>query len=462
MKRAALAWAGGLLSAPAWAAPTGADPTGSAPPVAPSPAESLRIADRIARWIDRSAQDVEGMGVRWPADPLAPDVTGINLYGGTAGIVYFFAALGHYAGDAHWKARARAGADYVAATLALPPRDDPGGYGLYTGEAGAAWLLARLAPLLEAPEHLRQARRTARRIVDAAQPHGRGVEWSELPDLTMGGAGIGLFLLHAGRAWRDDTLLRTAERAGHRLIELAEHVEGGWMWTFDRSTLRNYPNFSHGTAGVAYYLAELHRHTGRPEFLQAALRGAAYLEHVAHRDGDSALVFHRADGGLNRYYVSWCHGPVGTARLFYRLHRITGDARWAGWVDALTRGLLSTGAPFRRSDGYWDNVGQCCGNAGIAQYYIDLIRHWNAPVDRPAVARVIADALARASHDEAGLPRWVHAESRDEPDHRVAQTGFMQGSAGMGTLFLQWHALQRGATWDFPFPDTPFASRPAL
>ncbi len=455
IKGATFALAGSLWPAAVWSGRAAVD--------APLPSQDLlAIADSIARWIDKSAQTVDGMGVRWPMDPLTPARTAITLYSGTSGIVYFLAALGHYSGDAHWTARARAGADYIAASLAQVPEELRDAHGLYTGQAGAAWLLARLAPVLNQPAYLQQAKRTARHIAGAASPVGQGVEWSDIPDITMGGAGIGLFLLQAGRAWQDDSLIQVAEQAGQRLIELSERVDGGLMWTFDRSTLRNYPNFSHGTAGVAYYLAELYQQTGRQAYLDAALEGAAYLEHIAHRQGDAAMVFHRADGGLDRFYVGWCHGPVGTSRLFYRLHQITGDARHRQSMDALIRGLQASGAPFRPSSGYWNNVGQCCGNAGIAQFYIDLIRHWDFPVTEQAVVKVMDNAQARASHDADALPCWVHAESRDKPDDLMAQTGFMQGSAGMGTVFLQLHALREGLEWQFPFPDTPFASRPAL
>lgn len=68
----------------------------------------------------------------------------------------------------------------------------------------------------------------------------------------------------------------------------------------------------------------------------------------------------------------------------------------------------------------------------------------------------MADTTRRGTNDERGL-RWVQAENRTQPDNLVAQTGFMQGAAGVGTFFLQLDALERGAPWLFPLPDTPFA-----
>jgi hypothetical protein len=63
--------------------------------------------------------------------------------------------------------------------------------------------------------------------------------------------------------------------------------------------------------------------------------------------------------------------------------------------------------------------------------------------------------MKRATRDERGL-RWVQAENRTQPTNLVAQTGFMQGAAGIGTWFLQLDALERGERWRYPQPDTPF------
>ena len=36
------------------------------------------------------------------------------------------------------------------------------------------------------------------------------------------------------------------------------------------------------------------------------------------------------------------------------------------------RALLHSGIPEKRTDGYWNNVSQCCGAAGVAQFFLDL------------------------------------------------------------------------------------------
>jgi hypothetical protein len=64
--------------------------------------------------------------------------------------------------------------------------------------------------------------------------------------------------------------------------------------------------------------------------------------------------------------LGWCHGPPGTVRAFYALAVATGESAWLDWMHRLGRGLLEASLP-GTSPGYWNNVGQCCGAAGIAK-----------------------------------------------------------------------------------------------
>ena len=128
---------------------------------------------------------------------------------------------------------------------------------------------------------------------------------------------------------------------------------------------------------------------------------------------------------------------------------------WREWIDELNAWIVDSGAPEKQSDGYWNNISQCCGNVGIGQYCIDLTRQGKWTAAQALSDRVVANTMSRATDDQAGL-RWVQAENRVSPEAVVAQTGFMQGAAGVGTFFLQLDALARGVTWPTPWPDTPF------
>ena len=63
--------------------------------------------------------------------------------------------------------------------------------------------------------------------------------------------------------------------------------------------------------------------------------------------------------------------------------------------------------------------------------------------------------MARAARDERGT-RWVQAENRIEPDTLVAQTGYMQGASGVGSLFIHIDAALQHRTSPIMWPDSPF------
>jgi lantibiotic modifying enzyme len=412
------------------------------------------LAIRCAQWIDRSAQTTPA-GVAWPADPLKPASVGLDFYNGTPGVVLFYANLWHATGDPRWRDRAQRGGEYLVAESRR--RGEAIDCGLYTGLAGIAATCMALDTTKVGSGWDAAAKQVAKTIASRAKPVDAGVEWSDANDIISGTAGIGLLLLDASARWKDSSLLDLASKAGRRLMDTAHADTGGLMWFPSASLRRNYPNFAHGTAGVAYFLATLHQRTRERAFLNGALSGAIYLDAIATRRNGARAIFHQSGGGEDRFYLSWCHGPVGTARLFHRLNQIAADGKWRTWIDELALWIVNSGAPEKPSDGYWNNISQCCGNVGIGQFWIDLSRYWSL---RGASLgglrdRVTTNTVSRAMDDESGL-RWVQAENRTQPENRVAQTGFMQGAAGVGTFFLQLDAFTRGAAWPTPWPDTPW------
>ncbi len=413
----------------------------------------LDLALACARWIEKSRETTEH-GVRWPADPLKPGLVQAELYNGMAGVVVFLAELYHSTGDPSWLQSAEAGADYLIHEVAV--QGDRLDCGLYTGLAGIGFTIASVAKAGGNQRYDRAAREIFDRLKARAKSAGDGIEWSDGYDIIGGSAGIGLALLDAHRRWKDETALGLARQAGLRLIASGTPAaEGGTMWFPAAPFKRNYPNFSHGTAGVGYFLATLYDRTRDRVFLDGALAGVSYLDAIATRQGDGTLIFHHEPDGRDLYYLSWCHGPVGTSRLFYQLHQSTGEQRWLDWVHSLTRGLLSTAIPEQRTPGFWQNISQCCGNVGVGQFFLDLERSMPDPAARAMIERVVADTMKRSTRDDKGT-RWVQAENRTQPENLVAQTGFMQGAAGVGTFLLRLDQAARGKRWTIDFPDTPF------
>ncbi|MCK7469745.1 MAG: hypothetical protein MZU95_02255 [Desulfomicrobium escambiense] len=65
--------------------------------------------------------------------------------------------------------------------------------------------------------------------------------------------------------------------------------------------------------------------------------------------------------------------------------------------------------------------------------------------------------MAKATVED-GRMSWVQAEHRTRPDYLFAQTGYMQGAAGIGTYLLRLAEAGSGMkrTKRLVLPDTPF------
>jgi len=410
---------------------------------------SLKVALEAARWIRASAIE-SSPGVDWPADPRDPKSVSNSLYSGTPGVILFFLEAFQATGDKAHLQDARSGADHLLASFS-----NEKDCGLYDGISGIGFALEETFKATRETKYHQGAVKCAELVRERAVKRGRGVEWNDSTDIVSGGAGIGLFLMYAAREFKDPLWIELASHAANRLIELARPEGVGAKWAMTPTFKRLMPNFSHGTAGVAYFLSTLYQTTKKTEFLTAALAGANYLKSVARTDGDVCLIFHNEPDGPELYYLGWCHGPVGTARLFYRLYQVTGDRAWMDWVRKSARAILQSGVPEKQTPGFWNNVSQCCGSAGIAQFFLDLhqVTHDRQYLDFSR--RVVAQLLSRATRDATGM-RWIQAEHRINPDLLVAQTGYMQGAAGVGMLLLHLDQFGRGKKAQIFFPDSPF------
>lgn len=412
----------------------------------------LPAAVDAAKWIRASAIKTDA-GLTWPSNPLDPKSGNTGLYSGTPGVVLFLLEMHRTTGQAEYLAEARAGADELIASM--PAQKEPG---LYTGLAGTGFTLGEMYRATKDARYRDAARLTVRLLTERARATGQGVQWSEVTDIIGGSAGTGLFLLYAADVLKDPNAVKLAAKAADRLVELGVPEHGGLRWAMDPKFPRLMPNFSHGTAGIAYFLAAVHQATKEPRYLDAALAGARYIQAIAKTEGDICLVPHHQPDGLDLYYLGWCHGPVGTARLWRKLAQATGDAHWDAWVGKSARALLQSGIPEKRTDGYWNNVSQCCGAAGVAQFFLDLHGVARGQRDEPFLnfaKKMTVDLLARGTRDDKGL-RWVQAENRTQPDNLVAQTGYMQGAAGIGLWLLRMHAAGEGQRGFVRFPDSPW------
>lgn len=439
----------------------------------------LEAAEAAARWIRSTAQATEH-GLVWLPEPDHPErratvTPPATIYSGSAGIVLFLLELAAATGDAAYLDEARRGADQLAATW-REVLDAPSFIPLENahldfsmGLAGTAFTLAHAGRATGSGAHLEAALAITRHIAGAARPAGAGVSWIGGPTIGLGDGSIVLYLLWAARTFDDPSLRDLARRAGERALELAlPDPRGGLRWAspnleaFGMPAGAAMPNFELGTAGVAYVLARLYEETGDARFLDAARAGAAHIAALATVRGDAALLYYREPDLTDLYYLGYCHGPVGTARLFYELHRLSGEGQYRDWLGRFARGIVASGVPEHQTPGLWNVVCQCCGTAGIADFFVSLAVATGQP-EHLAFARRVADQLlSRATDlDNRGF-RWYQAWTRTQPWAVTAETGYMIGAAGVGSAYLHLHLAEQGRYEAILFPDNPFPQRASV
>jgi len=211
------------------------------------------------------------------------------------------------------------------------------------------------------------------------------------------------------------------------------------------------PNFSHGTAGIAFTLATLAEAIGDDHLLAAALDGARYLTSIARADDGGCAVCHDEGQDPPEFTLGWCHGPPGLGALFSVLGRVTTAPGWELWAERCVRTLRTSDIPERRTPGFWDNVARCCGSAGVADFLLDRYIATGDPDTLAFTLTIVDDLLDRAVIDERGM-RWSNFEWRADPPELAAETGFMQGASGIGALLLRLGTLLDGKEITLAYP----------
>ena len=428
-------------------------------------AEAAREA---LRWVTDAAVPVPG-GLAWPETRQPDGRVSDDLYDGTAGVLMllsearlsgitdFDAAAAGAVGRLSYLGGADPAGDGTpdAGDPANPP-PDPRRAELYIGLAGYAAALrawAAAAGDQAAGETARQTIGWLAGLVQAGQPA------SELRDLIIGEAGILLALVTMGGG---PDVARAAGWIADRLAAAARWPDGephgGPDWLTDDTFAYSMPNFSHGAAGIGFVLATASGPLGRPDLLGLAAGAGRRLERLG-RCPDGTLTVpltipHRPTAAPVAY--GWCHGAAGTTRLFTLLDQLQPGEGWAACAAAGRAAIQTSGLPARLWPGFWDNLGQCCGTAGVGELALD---HHQDTGDRDWLdfADVLAaDVLSRAIADAGGV-RWSHTEHRVSPPQLEPVVGWMQGAAGIAGFLLRLDRLHRDgpAAPRLPWPDRP-------
>jgi len=420
----------------------------------------LEAANKVGDWLLSTAQR-QPDGWIWPAKPGVSTDVDNSLYGGTVGPALFFVEAYRTTGESKWLDAASQGARWMAAHLD-EAKAGWAGCGLFTGVGGWALVLDELARASGDDEVAAQAERVVEAVIAGAEGDGAGAHWQGFSDVVWGTAGVGCLLLTVGRDYVGDRALDLAAQAGEWLLAYAQAAPTGIRWGLgpaherERPQLANrrYPNFGHGTAGIAFFLARLAAETADARFLDAALSGMSWVLSTVRTGNGACAAFHHEPDGTDLYTLGWCHGPPGLAWAFRQLELSTGNDEWREWARRAALADRQSGIPEQREPGFWDNVARCCGSAGVAEFFLDLHRLEGHEDDLTFARLMVDDLLQRATIDGDGM-RWSNYEFRAPEPNLPPETTYMQGAAGIGSTLLRMHRHISGDEWVVRWPHAP-------
>ena len=163
----------------------------------------------------------------------------------------------------------------------------------------------------------------------------------------------------------------SAVRHGDCLLEAANHRKEGWSWKTIPDMTKDLTGFSHGTAGIAWALLELHAKVKEQRFLNGAQEGLRYERHWFNREQENWPDFRTSgDTGTPVYAAAWCHGAPGIGLSRLRDYQLLEDRECLSEAQAAVRTtskMLNTAIATGQG-----NYSLCHGNSGNAELLISV------------------------------------------------------------------------------------------
>jgi type 2 lantibiotic biosynthesis protein LanM len=373
------------------------------------------VGDRLDVLAWRAGEEVGWLGLkpvsegRWAIAPLGPD-----LHDGLPGVALFLAQLGASTGEARYTSLARAA--LVGLRHRLKKTDHPlRSIGAFEGWGGVIYTLARLAALWNEPALWAEAAALVDRLTPLL------IEDDEL-DVIGGAAGCLLVLLRLHQSLLSPHILDAAILCGEHLLARAVPQPVGVAWKTRLPASAPLTGLSHGTAGIAWALAELAAATGEDRFLHTA-REALRYERSCFDPAEGIWPDFRLRSGVDtqnrRFEVAWCHGAPGIGLTRLQLLRLVDDPP----MHREIRTALTTTC----ARGFGFNHSLCHGDLGNAEVVLEAGRILGKPGWLNTARRAAAQVL-----EDIRVGSWVCATPRGSES-----PGLMTGLAGIGYAFLR-------------------------
>ncbi len=397
------------------------DELASMPPEPTSPAALLAEAILLAKELQGRAIEAEDGSLSWIGFRYAPAADRFrlqpldeSLYCGLGGVGLFLAALHRISGDPQHRTTA------LRVLSPLRRRLEGSGQGAQAmrksigggdGLGSVVYSLVKASQWLDEPSLLESATQIAAFLTPAA------IESDQTFDVLGGAAGTILGLLRLHEATQDKRALALAIACGHHLVQARSRASSGHL-VWKSMPAEPFSGFSHGAAGIAFALLQLHRVAEQASFLDAAREAIAYEQAVYLPVLEAAIQ----DKNTPSRAGTWCHGIAGMA-LVRRAHLDLLDSPQTRREMQLAEDIQLTDRP-RLTDHL------CCGDLGRVELLLAAGALSSRPEMLPLARRVAGGAMQRARR--AGSYRLFAAGASE-----IFDPGLFLGLSGVGFSLLR-------------------------
>lgn len=372
-------------------------------------AEARRVGERLETLAVRHGRHVSWFHLRLGSDLIRRfEPVGADLYHGLSGIALFFAYLAVYTEESRFERWARQCMDR------LRPETNLGAYG---DLGGVIYASTHLGALWQEPALWDRAEELTQEIPEA-------VEEDESFDVVVGSAGILAVVLGLYRRRPSDAVLKVAIACGDHLLRRGRRNERGLGWPVPAGGDLPLTGFGHGTAGIAWALAELASVTREPRFEEAVEAALDYERSWFSPEENNwpDLREDRQEAGDWAYHNAWCHGAPGIGLGRVGTLELTEDPDEKELLRREIRAAVET----TLESGFGDSHCLCHGDLGNLDFVWTAARALQDPELIDKVTRLSAGVLASL---RTGWKCGVSAGG--EPP------GLMTGLAGLGYGLLR-------------------------
>ena len=422
--------------------------------------DSIKPVLKIANWL-KSIENADGL---WPEEVGNPSKISGSIASGVGGQVLFFIDLWKATKDSSYLLKAKKGASYLCKQMpnnidSLPPN---GAFTPYGSICGAALALMEYYQLDSNPEYYESIQGATNLLFEASKERDSSVYWTKQNDLLIGLAGYGLFLLEASDFLNSKETLNLARETADTLLDRAIKDSAGLNWKMNEQRDFILPNFSHGAAGIGYFLATLYEKNKEERYLDASIKTANYLYSIGQREEDIFMLpYGFPDLGWERPYdIGWAHGPAGTARFFYKMYQITHEEKYLRTVRHCANSLLKSGLPGAPLPPFGASpfpVDQRFGLCGVADFFLDLYRIGQEERDLNFAYEVLDIIRSKGTEENNKLywtiPKYGFMRNKKES---VTFSGHFYGATGIGLVLLKAYAIENKLFSPIRLPDNPF------